>query len=91
MRCRKRERLETPTISRRAFLRALAGGAVLISPGLLSRRGLSAGTAEAMPAIGAARPGEDVFGFIRRARGRHDAKLLAQILGAANEFKDGDA
>jgi len=37
-----------------------------------------------------ARPGEDVFRFIARQRGAHDAKLYAQILGAANAFKEGD-
>ncbi len=36
-------------------------------------------------------PGEDVFGFIRRQRGRYDAGLYARILGAANAFKEGDA
>jgi ethanolamine ammonia-lyase large subunit len=35
-------------------------------------------------------PDEDLFSFIRRLRGAHDTKLYAQILGAANEFKDGD-
>ncbi|MEO1979900.1 MAG: ethanolamine ammonia-lyase subunit EutB [Fuerstiella sp.] len=35
-------------------------------------------------------PQEDVFRFIRRLRGDHDATLYAQILGAANDFKEGD-
>ncbi len=78
-------------INRRSFLRGLAGGAVLISPGMLARRGLSAEATEAMPAIGEARLGEDVFGFIQRTRGKHDTKLYARILGTANDFKDGDA
>ena len=43
--------------------------------------------AEVAPPLAA----EDVFAFIRRARGRHDEALYAQILGAANEFKEGDA
>jgi ethanolamine ammonia-lyase large subunit len=62
----------------------------LIAPGLPDRRGLAADGVEAMAAIGAAYPGEDVFHFVRRLRGEHDAELYAQILGAANEFKDGD-
>jgi len=53
-------------------------------------RGRAAGTAEAMRAICEARPGEDVFRYIERQRGTQDAKLYAQILGAANAFKDGD-
>ena len=43
-----------------------------------------------MSAFGGARPDEDIFRFIRRLRGAHDAKLYARILGAANDFKDGD-
>jgi ethanolamine ammonia-lyase large subunit len=78
-------------ISRRSFLRGLAGGAISISPGMLARRSSSAEAAEVMPGIGAARPGEDVFGFIQRTRGKRDAQLLARILGAANDFKEGDA
>jgi len=83
-------------ISRRSFLRGLAGGAIVIAPGMLDRRGLSAHAArvaeaaEAMSAIGGALPDEDVFRFIRRKRGAHDTRLYARILGAANDFKDGD-
>jgi len=53
-------------------------------------RGRAAGAAEAMRSIGGTLPGEDVFRFIARERGAHDAKRYAQILGAANAFKDGD-
>ncbi|MEO2012925.1 MAG: ethanolamine ammonia-lyase subunit EutB [Fuerstiella sp.] len=35
-------------------------------------------------------PQEDVFHFIRRLHGAHDATIYAQILGAANDFKEGD-
>ena len=82
---------EKSVISRRAFLRGLAGAAVAISPGAFVRRGGPAVAAEATPAIGAARPGEGVFGFIQRTRGVRDTQLYARILGAANEFKEGDA
>jgi len=34
--------------------------------------------------------GEDVFGYIRRENGAFDNTLYKQILGAANEFKEGD-
>jgi ethanolamine ammonia-lyase large subunit len=37
-----------------------------------------------------ARPGEDVFAYIRRRKGSFDAALYKQILGAANAFKEGD-
>lgn len=35
-------------------------------------------------------PDEDLFSFIRRLRGTHDTKLYARMLGAANDFKEGD-
>jgi len=34
--------------------------------------------------------GEDVFAYIRREKGSFDQTLYRQILGAANEFKEGD-
>ncbi len=43
-----------------------------------------------MSSSGGGLPEEDVFSFIRRLRGAHDTKRYAQILGAANDFKDGD-
>ncbi|MFV1978666.1 MAG: ethanolamine ammonia-lyase subunit EutB, partial [Myxococcota bacterium] len=43
-----------------------------------------------MSSIGGGLPEEDVFSFIRRLHGAHDTKRYAQILGAANDFKDGD-
>lgn len=33
---------------------------------------------------------EDIFGYINRVKGKFDATLFKQILGAANEFKEGD-
>ena len=35
-------------------------------------------------------PGEDVFAFIRRKKGGRDIRLLRQILGAANDYREGD-
>ncbi len=36
-------------------------------------------------------PGEDVFSYIQRRAGEFRRELYLQILGAANEFKEGDA
>ncbi len=41
--------------------------------------------------IGPMRNDEDLFSFIQRQAGRFDVHLFRQILGAANEFKEGDA
>ncbi|MEW5733799.1 MAG: ethanolamine ammonia-lyase subunit EutB [Thermodesulfobacteriota bacterium] len=36
------------------------------------------------------KPGEDVFGYINRVNGSFDQTLYRKIIGAANEFKEGD-
>lgn len=35
-------------------------------------------------------PGEDLFAYIRRKAGRFDLTLYRQLVGAANQFKEGD-
>src|SRR5262249_40579718 len=35
--------------------------------------------------------GEDVFDYVKRISGRFDPALYRQIIGAANEYKEGDA
>lgn len=35
--------------------------------------------------------GESVFAYIQRVQGKWDAAMYKQLLGAANEFKEGDA
>ena len=35
-------------------------------------------------------PGEDLFAYIQRKRGNYDVTLYRQLVGAANEFKEGD-
>jgi ethanolamine ammonia-lyase large subunit len=67
-------------ISRRTFCGALAGslaGALLLPP-LLKAQLLEIG------------PGEDLFAFIGRRAGRFDRTLYQQLVGAANDFKEGD-
>ena len=34
--------------------------------------------------------GEDVFAYIKRIKGKYDQKLYQQVIGAANDFKEGD-
>ncbi len=36
------------------------------------------------------RADEDIFAYLRRARGSFDSSVYKQVLGAANEFKEGD-
>jgi len=41
--------------------------------------------------IGDVKPGEDIFGYVTRVKGSFDQALYRQLIGAANEFKEGDA
>jgi ethanolamine ammonia-lyase large subunit len=74
-------------VSRRNFLVVIgaAGGS------LTDYRVLAA----AMPgertiAVMEVKPGEDIFAYIGRVKGSFDQTLYQQVIGAANEFKEGD-
>ena len=41
--------------------------------------------------VGPTREGEDLFSYIHRQQGEFDLRLYRKLLGAANEFKEGDA
>jgi len=75
-------------VTRRTFLNGLAGGAVAIAPGTL-RHCFGDDKVPVQPQL-EPQTDDDVFSFIQRVKGRHDEQLYAQILGAANEFKEGD-
>jgi ethanolamine ammonia-lyase large subunit len=75
--------------SRRAFLQSTAGAAALSPFGSFTMSVLYA-DAPAAPGIDTPKTGEDIFAWVRRARGKFDATLYAQVLGAANDFKEGD-
>ena len=77
-------------IERRSFLKGLIGSAAVVAEGSLHESCLATESARAVPALAEPLADEDVFGFIRRLRGAHDTKLYARILGAANDFKEGD-
>lgn len=50
-----------------------------------------AGTTPELKAIEAPQAAESIFQYIERQAGAFDVKLYHQVLGAANEFKEGDA
>lgn len=77
-------------ISRRQFNRRVAGTVTGAFAGQSLVASLLARGAERPQAIPAPRTGEDLESFITRLRGRFDQTLYAQLLGAANEFKEGD-
>jgi ethanolamine ammonia-lyase large subunit len=75
---------------RRTFIASVLGGA---SACVIGRGGRTAQAAEARAGVvlSSIQRDEDVFEFIRRTKGDFDVVLYRQILGAANEFKEGDA
>ncbi len=77
-------------LSRRSFLQSATAVAGLSSLGTPLPRGFCADPDHAALPIGSPQGGEDVFAFVNRTAGRFDSTLYFQILGAANEFKEGD-
>lgn len=70
-------------LSRRAFLQTTA---VAAAAGSLHRHAHPADSTT----ITEPKFGEDLFAYIRRKKGQFDRTLYTQVLGAANEFKEGD-
>ena len=77
-------------LSRRSFLQSVTAVAGLASLGAKVPRGFCADRNRTALPIGKPGPGEDVFAFVNRTAGHFDSTLYFQILGAANEFKEGD-
>lgn len=80
-------RLGAPPLRRRTFLGSVLGGAALVTVGCGDDDEPAALRGVSIPSI---REGEDVLEYVRRIRGRHDEALYKAIIGAANEYKEGD-
>ncbi len=84
------------TLRRRIFLSSLGMlgiGAALARHSGADEPNAAEPTAPAAPpgvAVGAVGPGEDLFTYLERIRGGFDRSLFLALLGAANEFKEGD-
>lgn len=76
-------------LNRRQFIAAISSP-LLVGYGLSNRR-LWADSPTIGVEIAEPNSNEDLFAFIQRTQGRFDSTLYRQILGAANEFKEGDA
>ena len=73
-------------IHRRTFLAMMGvAGAALAGLTLTAKRA----AAEAIQ-IQEIKTGEDVLGYINRIKGKFDQTLYQQVIGAANDFKEGD-
>lgn len=79
----------TPLIGRRFFLGSVFAGLGTAT----SWRAANAAENELQPGItiGVVGPDEDLFAYIQRMSGQFDERLYNRLLGAANEFKEGDA
>ena len=72
---------------RRQFLVTMgAAGTALAGYRVVAQAAAGEGTI----AINQIEPGEDVFGYIGRVKGGFDQTLYCQVIGAANDFKEGD-
>jgi ethanolamine ammonia-lyase large subunit len=86
---RSRRVSEVPRLRRRGFIGAALLGVTTLALGCIG---------ETTPAPAAPRgvfipeilPGEDIFAYIERIKGGFDQTLYRQIVGAANERKEGD-
>ena len=76
-------------IGRRKFIGTSLGGIAVFALG--ETRALALALSQATGVVlSAPQAGEDVFGYVQRQRGSFEAQLYQQILGTANEFKEGD-
>jgi ethanolamine ammonia-lyase large subunit len=78
-------------LGRRTFLAGMLASASAYSMSCAGRPSAAGGPATvAGVSLPESRAGEDIFAFIARARGGFDLTLYRQILGAANDYKEGD-
>ena len=63
-----------------------APGALAASYGSVAK----AASASSTIAIGEVKPSDDIFAHVSRVTGKFDQSLYQQIIGAANDFKEGD-
>lgn len=77
-------------IRRRKFLRTMLGTVSLAVGSQFTKSATAApvATGVAVKSVGS---DEDILGYVQRLSGSFDERLYKQVLGAANEFKEGDA
>lgn len=78
-------------LNRRDFVQGMMTGplAMTLTLGLVKDSDATL-TNDSGVSISEIRTGEDLFSYIQRVKGKFDPQLYRQILGAANEFKEGD-
>lgn len=83
-------------LRRRTFVLSLLGGASAVVAGCSSDP-VKSGTTGETPmctsgyvCISEIKPGEDVFAYVQRIKGAYDHTFYKAVIGAANEYKEGD-
>ena len=74
-------------MSRRQFLVMVGAASAALAGYRIAARAASSGGTIAVPEVV---PDEDIFAYISRVKGGFDLTLYRQLLGAANDFKEGD-
>ena len=74
-------------MSRRNFLAVMGAAAGALAGYRSVARAASGGGTIAVAEV---KPGEDIFAYISRVKGGFDQTLYQQVIGAANDFKEGD-
>jgi ethanolamine ammonia-lyase large subunit len=77
-------------MSRRSFVQQCTAGSVVAAATMSDHADVFGAELPEVPKIDSPQPSEDIFAYIQRVAGEFDATLYTQILGAANEYKEGD-
>jgi len=75
---------------KRNIVRLCTIAAVILGVVCLARVPAETAPSEAPNIIKDVKPGEDVFAYITRIKGKFDQRLYQQVIGASNAFKEGD-
>ena len=75
---------------KRYIVRLCTIAAVILVVLCLARVPAETAPSEAPNIIKDVKPGEDVFAYITRIKGKFDQRLYQQVIGASNAFKEGD-
>jgi ethanolamine ammonia-lyase large subunit len=77
-------------VSRRKFLAMMGAAGVTLAAYKIAAKNSSAAETIEPVSVQDVKRGEDVFTYITRVKGSFDQKLYQQVIGSANDFKEGD-
>ena len=76
-------------VSRRKFLAMMGAAGVTLAAYKIATKNASAAEAVEPVSVQDVKQGEDVFTYVTRVKGSFDQKLYQQVIGSANDFKEG--